>query len=147
MQSLQERLQNSLNNVNERLEDDWFKCFEFRSKEDFKAFGPQSFATYVDKNDLENKLANGKYLGQPYKDIVYQRGMGAFELEVNTNHNGCWLAARGEDGRIYSNDENFLKAMGLTPAPNRKFDGNRFRDKWDGKQTVGYQLFIPGYKK
>ena len=146
MKSLTESIYESMS-INERLEDDWFKCFEFRSKEDFKASGPQSFGTYVDKNDIESKLANGKYLGQPYKEITYQRGMGAIELDIDTNPVGCWLAARGEDGRIYSNDENFLKALGLTPMPNRKFDGNRFHDKWDGKQTVGNQLFIPGYKK
>ena len=52
MKSLTESIYESMS-INERLEDDWFKCFEFRSKEDFKASGPQSFGTYVDKNDIE----------------------------------------------------------------------------------------------
>jgi len=146
MKSLVESIYESMS-INERLLDDWFKCFEFRSKEDFKSFGPKSFGTYVRDNDIENKLANGKYLGQPYKEIIYQGGMDVIKLNIDTNPVGCYLAARGEDGRIYSNDENFLKALGLTPTPNRKFDSNRFRDKCDDKQTVGNRLFIPGYKK
>lgn len=146
MKSLVESICESMA-VNESLNSDWFKCFEFRSKEDFKSFGPQSFGTYVRGNDIENKLANGTYLGQPYKEIVYQGGMGVIELDINTNPDGCYLAARGDDGRIYSNDENFLKSLGLTPTPSRKFDKNRFRDKWNDKETVGHRLFIPGYKK
>lgn len=165
MKSLQEYLMESMM-INERLMDGWFDAFEFKSQEKFKpakARTKDTFFEYLDpiypkslpKEDQEcgnqidfKKLPNDKkweYMGKQIGELRYNTWSETIELHPS-NGNLRYVMAMGKDGKMYSNDPEFMKELGLTPKPNKKFDKKNFDDKFTGN-PIGFYLVIPGYDK
>ena len=163
--TLQEYLMESTM-INAPLMDGWFGAFEFKSQEKFKPANTRTedtFFEYLDpiypeslpKEDHEcgnqigfKKLPDDKkwnYLGKPIGGLRYDTRSEVITIHPSNGHLR-YVMAMGKDGRMYSNDPEFMKGLGLTPKPNKKFDRKNFDDKFMGG-AIGFHMVIPGYDK
>ena len=145
--------------VTERMNDGWFCAFEYKSQEKFSTYGPKSLGQYIKDNDYYDansqydcgvSIKLDKYLDQKFDNLRWDNGKGEMTAEFE-NHpdqpfGQCTLAAIGKDGKIYSNDPELLKALGLKPKPNKIFNKACWNDDFL-KYKVGDCLGIPEYGK